>query len=417
MFFLRLANYLAGYVTVSVHGEGPEKFINMAVGRGIFIWNVSRIGDDEVLLQARMSAVKLLRHVARKTGCRFEIRDREGLPFILARLRRRKALVIGCLFFLTALYFLSSIIWFIELRGNKNIAAADVLRIAGEAGLERGVPRRQVNIGAVEKSIQQQLPAVSWVGIEIKGTRARIEVVEKILVKEKFSGPAHVVARKAGLVEEILVLQGNPAIKEGDTVVEGQVLISGIVPPPEKPSREKASPEQKEEQKPLPPPAYVYAKGIVRARLWYESYGEAQMVEKGKRPTGRVITSVCMKISGREIILIGPRNISFVFYSKESFAKRIPAWRNLDLPVEFITLKYHEIENYTLHRNHEEARLLAAKQALAGMEKQFPAGAIILSKRVEELIVNQSESLVRVRVFVETMEEIGTARPFEPVEE
>jgi similar to stage IV sporulation protein len=61
--------------------------------------------------------------------------------------------------------------------------------------------------------------------------------------------------------------------------------------------------------------------------------------------------------------------------------------------------------------------LLAAKQALAGMEKQFPAGAIILSKRVEELIVNQSESLVRVRVFVETMEEIGTARPFEPVEE
>lgn len=416
MFFLKLANYLAGYVTVLVHGERPEKFINMAVGRRIFIWNVNRIGDDEVLLQARLSAVKLLRHVARQTGCRFDVRKREGVPFILARFRRRKALVIGCLFFLIAFYFLSSFIWFVEVRGNKNVAAADVLRVAGEAGLERGVPRWQVNIGAVEKSIQQQLPAVSWVGIEIKGTMASIEVVEKTLVKEKFSGPAHVVAKKAGLVEEILVLQGNPAVKEGDTVVEGQVLISGIVPPPEKPVGEKAFPGQKEEQKPLLPPAHVCAKGIVRAHLWYEGYGEAQLVEKGRRPTGRVITNVCMKIGGREIILTGPRNISFVFYNKESFVKRIPSWRNLNLPVEFITLKYHEIENYTLNRSREEARLLAAKKALAGVEKQLPAGAIILNKKVEELIVGQSESLVRVRAFVGTREEIGTARSFKPAE-
>lgn len=410
--FLKLVNYLAGNITILVRGENPEDFINMAVNQGINIGNVYRQKNGEIFLQVRLDSVKNLRPIARKTGCRFEIYEREGLPFLLVRIRRRKLLILGCLIFLIFFYVLSSFIWFIDVTGNSYISSADLLTIAERTGLKRGTLKWEVNPGLIEKSIKEQLPAVSWVGVYIKGTRARIEVVEKTQIKERNNEPAHVVAAKAGLIEEILVLQGHPVVKEGDTVVEGQVLISGIVPSPEQPAEAKVA-EQKS-QKPLQEPAYVCAEGIVRARRWYEGYGEAQTKETGNRLTGQIITRVCMKIGDREIILIGPRNIRFVSYSEESSVKRVPHWRNLNLPVELIIVKYYEKENYTILRNHEEARMLAGKIALTGAEQQLPAGALILNKRIEELVINNPEDLVRVRAFVETLESIGSVKPFKP---
>ncbi len=410
MFVLRLLNFLTGSVTILLYSDTPEKFINLAASRGIFIWDVRMLEEKKVLLRVRLSAVKPLKHVARKTGCRFEIFSREGLPFLLARLNRRRALVIGCIFFLCAVYFLSSFVWFLEVTGSQRVAERDIIKAAARAGLARGTPKWRINIGSVEKSIQEQLPALSWVGVYIKGTRADIKVVEKTLVEEKKDEFSHVVAAKAGLVEDVLVLKGHPAVKEGDTVVPGQVLISGIVPPPEAARPEKEGSNQ--QIQPAQEPAYVAARGIVRARVWYEEYGEAPLAEKEKRYTGRAVTRLCMKIGEKVIILKGPLKVPFAFYQEESFTKRIPGWRNLTPGVELITLKYREWEEYTIIRSKEQAEQLARQRALAKVKQRLPKNAIILTERVEELVVKQPENLVRVRAYLETLEDIGVNKPF-----
>jgi len=353
MFLQRIANYLAGYVTITVSGGAVEKFINLTTKQGINIWDVQTGKENEVTLNVRVKAVKKLRTAARKSGCRFKIKKREGLPFSLSYFNKRKAMVIGCIFFLAALYIFNSFVWFVQVAGSRNVKAADILKAAAKAGLERGVLRRDVNIGAAEKNIQDQLPLLSWVGIEIKGTRAVIEVAEKTKAEEPYNGPAHVVAKKSGLIKEVLVFQGDPVVKEGDTAVEGQVLISGIILPPE--DTDKKAPPETSVKKPAPKPTYVNAKGSVRARCWYESYGEASLIEKDRKYTGRVITKVCMKIRGREIILNGPRNIPFTSYKTgDSLVKRPLHWRNYSIPVEFITIKYYEIKGYSLHRTRKQ---------------------------------------------------------------
>ncbi len=70
----------------------------MAAGRGIFLWDITRPDSHTILVSARLSAVHPLRHIARATKCRFEFKDREGLPFLLSRVRRRKSLLAGRLF-------------------------------------------------------------------------------------------------------------------------------------------------------------------------------------------------------------------------------------------------------------------------------------------------------------------------------
>ncbi|KUK84102.1 MAG: putative membrane protein, partial [Pelotomaculum thermopropionicum] len=296
MFIFKLVSYLLGYVVILVTGEAPEKFVNMAAGRGIFLWDVFRKSDRAIMMKVRLNAVRPLRHIARRTRCRFRIYRRRGVPFHAAWLRRRKALALGAVLFLAALYLLSSFVWFIEVRGNEQLSAVEVLEAAEEAGLCRGVPKWNIEAGRVEAKIQEALPLVSWTGVYIKGTRVIIEVAERTVPGEEDRRPAHIVATKEGLVKEVLVLDGYPVVKEGDTVEQGQVLISGEIPPPaeettpsggEKPPGDVSEAERQ--------PRYVHAKGIVRARVWYEGYGEAGTVETGRRPTGRSASCVSMK--------------------------------------------------------------------------------------------------------------------------
>jgi len=410
MFILGILNFLIGHVTLFVTGQAVEKFINMAASRGFFLWDIKMLEENKIVLKVRLSAVKPLRHIARKTGCRFTIGKRSGLPFFLNRLSRRKALVAGCILCMMIIYVLSSFLWFIEVNGNQRVAKNDIIKAAAKAGLERGTLKKKVNIGAVEKSILEQLPAFSWVGIYIKGTRADIKVVEKSLAEEEESGFSHIVAAKAGLIENVLVLKGNPAVKEGDTVVPGQVLISGIIPPPEATQAEKG--EKPKEPVPAQEPAYVNARGIVRARVWYEEYGEAQIVEKSQRPTGREVTKMNLKINGRQIAISNPSKVPFASYKEESFSKRIPAWRNITPDVEVIILKYYELQNYTDTRSKSQAYRLAKEKALGRMRQKFSKNAIILRERVEELAVSQPENVVRVRASSEVVEDIGVKEPF-----
>lgn len=224
-------------------------------------------------------------------------------------------------------------------------------------------------------------------------------------------------AKKAGLIKEVLVLAGHGAVKEGDTVVPGQILISGIIPPPEELKPPDSSPSAPPEQPAERRPTYVHASGMIRARVWYEGYGEAPLVEPGQRFTGRVVTRLCMKIGTKKIILAGPQKIPYPYYQIATEVKKPPQWRNLQLPVELIINKYREVQNYKIVRDRAEARRLAGERALEAVQRRLPQGARILRKRLDELVVREPENLIRVKAFVESLEEIGIEQSFKPGEE
>jgi similar to stage IV sporulation protein len=415
MFLFKLMSFLLGYVTILVTGETPEKFVNMAASRGICLWEISRSGDGGISLKVRVSAVKSMRHIARRTSCRFRIRRREGLPFYCARLRRRKTLALGAVFCLSTLYFLSSFVWFIEVRGNEQLSKTEVMGVAAEAGLIRGVPKWKVETGAVEAKIEERLPLVAWTGVYLKGTRVTIEVAERTLPVEEDHHPSHIVAGKSGLIKEVLVVSGHPVVKEGDTVVPGQVLISGEIPAIEEqpnPGEEEKKPGQKSSM--LKPASYVHARGIVRARVWYEGYGEVPLVEEGRRPTGRTETRLSIKSEGKEIILSGSQNIPFEHYEAETFVKSLPQWRNLIIPVELVTIKYLELSDYREERNLGEARRLAEESALKEAMTLLPQNTRVEKEWVEEVQTGRPEKLVRVKAVIEVVQDIGKDKQFKP---
>ena len=88
----RLWKYILGYVVIKIEGFFSEKFINISSKRQIKLWHIYR--DDNGKLFAKISVKDFLkiRPVAFKSRCRIKIIKRVGLPFVIKKYRKRKAL-------------------------------------------------------------------------------------------------------------------------------------------------------------------------------------------------------------------------------------------------------------------------------------------------------------------------------------
>ena len=408
MFLTKFWSYIVGYVTLLVEGDSLEKLVNMAVGRGIYLWDIVWLDRRRIQLKVRISGIRALRHIARRSRSRFHIQNREGLPFTAAQLRRRQMLVLGAAACLLGLYLMSSFIWFVEIEGSKKVPKAEILKSAEIAGLQMGTYKSKVNTDQISRLILTDLPQLSWVGVEVTGTKAIIRVAEKTIKPPRDNAPAHIIATKSGLIKELLVLTGMPVIQEGDTVNAGEILISGIVEPPVKEPEE--NPDQVEQQ-PLEPPQtrYVRAQGIVRARVWYEGYGESAIVTAGSSKTGRQLRTISMKIMDKEIILKGERKTPFKTFERVRTVKRMPYWRNIRIPVEIITTVNYETRDFRENLGYRKALTAATDTARSQVRKQLPKEAKVLNETSEEIATND-KNLVRVKILTETLEDIGVVK-------
>ncbi|MHB9093215.1 MAG: sporulation protein YqfD [Eubacteriales bacterium] len=409
---IRLWSFLTGYVSLIVEGKSLEKLINMAVSRGLYLWDVRWVDPDRVTVKLRLNGFKALRHIARRTKSSFRITGKGGLPFSIARLKKRKLLPAGAIMSVLLVYLMSSFIWFVDVKGNKNLPAEVVIRVAEDAGLAMGTLKIGLDKDRIEKYIKNEIPQVSWVGVEITGTKAVIEIAEKVIIPPADNSPANVVAEKEGLIKELLVLCGKPAVNEGDMVKKGDTLITGVIRPEPKPDEQQGG--EKPENTILPDPIkFVRARGIVRAKVWYDGYGEGRLVDMGTKRTGRQTEVLGLRVFGKELILKGPKTPPYRDFVTGMDVKKPPEWRNIRIPVEIVTTIYYEVEKYRDIIGVSRAKSNASQQALAIARAKVPTDAKILRESSEE-IQDRGGSVIRVKVILETLEEIGRVEPIKP---
>ena len=71
--------------------------------------------------------------------------------------------------------------------------------------------------------------------------------------------------------------------------------------------------------------------------------------------------------------------------------------------------------DYRVERSRAEARRTAEEQAYAAAVEGMPADAVIQERWVEEVETGDSDKLARVKVVIETVEDIGEEAPFNGV--
>ena len=133
------------------------------------------------------------------------------------------------------LAFLSSnVVWDIKVEGNEHITDSAVIKALEDSGFEVGDFWLGCNKAEIESGVLLALPGVSWINLNRRGSVAYVRLVESESedknISEEAKGYANIVASADCIIEELTVEKGVAAVKVGDVVKRGDLLISGILP-------------------------------------------------------------------------------------------------------------------------------------------------------------------------------------------
>ncbi len=385
-----------GVVALTVVGAYPERFLNALAAQNILFWGAEPVDPTTLRLKIHARDRKKTQALAARLLCEATVEKREGLPFFLFRLRRRYALMTGLFLSAAAVLFFSQFILTVEVEGNETVPTAVILAELRRQGVRPGVFGPALDEGAAAQEALLNLKDLSWMAVNLYGTRAQVLVRERSPKPELEDSrdPADVVAEATGIILHFETWNGTPLFREGDTVVAGDVLISGWVPVkvPEYSQITDAGGRA------------VRSEGRIEARTWRTLTASLPLETRVKECTGREKRFYALDLLGKRVNFYRNTGISFAEYDKitEVHPLTLPGGRTL--PFRLVVETIRETEHLSAPIDKEGAAGMLEEQlcrrlaALIGEE-----GEVLKS----EVSVVEENGLLTVRLLAECREEIG----------
>lgn len=386
MLAIKIWNYLKGYVIIRIKGLTLERLLNLALSKDIYLWNVNRISNTTIEATVSLLGIDSLEEIINKSGCKVEIVKRVGFPFILNKLKHRKAFALGLIIFFCFIIFLSSIIWKIEIVGAEQIPAEEIIELLYDNDISEGRFKRQIDIDEISKIILENYDYLSFLDIQINGVKLTIELKEIDVEPERLdnSYPCNIIAKRKGVIVKIIAESGNAVVKKGQIVEENDLLISGLI------------------NSELSGDSYlVHADGIALAETRYSYTIEEPIIRLDKVETGRTYSQWGISIDGKGIRFLSG-DIPYENYIEEIVEKTL---FNLEwLPFRFVNYIYREVEINEIKQNIDFLKASTKLEATREINKQLSDKSEIISRNA---IYTIEDNILRTKVNIDILEDIG----------
>lgn len=380
-----------GYVRVEVNGQQLEQCINLLVNQGFILWSIRPMSTNKIQFNLSVHDFFRIRPFLKQTGCKLHIKKRYGLPFLLSKLKDRQGFIYGFIGCLVGIYLLSSLIWSVEIEGNEQISREEIINAARNQGIYPLQWKfRLDNPEHMSEELIKQLNNTSWVGVEIKGTRIHIQIVESRLAEKRpLDSPRHLISTSDGVITKIMVDKGRSLVSVNQRVKKGEILISGIL-----------GDEEVQE--------VVVANGQVRALVWHEYKIQVALERKYKTYLGGNKERLYIVLGKRALQISGYGQIKFEDYELDS-KRNIFKWRDRSISLGWIREKVMEVQHESRMISNEEAVEMGLQQAREDIELKFDADAVIIDENI--LHENAERGKVYMKVLFEVDQQITIEQP------
>ncbi len=220
-----------GVYFINVSGAKPEKFINLCTFRGISLHKCHSVSMVEFTCILPRRYLKSALAIAEESDCEIKILRQKGASFTFSKLKKRYALIIGILLSITLMVASNFYVWDIDVVGNDNIKDSEILNALQDSGVHIGANWVGFQADLIRSEMLSKIPELSFLTVNINGSRATVVVRERVEkpVSEYDSSPCDIISTKSGVVTEVNAFRGNPLVGIGSPVMEGDVLISGVM--------------------------------------------------------------------------------------------------------------------------------------------------------------------------------------------
>lgn len=343
MFLLTLIRYLRGYVWFEARGGFVERFLNLAARARIPIWSGRKLGEVYTGCVPAGSYRKLRVH-ARKSGVKLRITDKKGAPFYRIKYRKRTGLLVGVLLFAGFVATMSQFIWRIEISGNQKVQDTAILQALDALDIAPGTLRSSIQVRSCESRLVLMLPDLSWAALNIDGSSLRVEVSESTLppIMVDPTSPCNIIAKEAGQILSMHVFDGQAVVQQGDTVLPGDLIVSGILQDQRGQSR------------------FRHASAKILARVEQELVVEVPLQQTEFIETGKVRKRGYLGVFGADLPLFLPFQIPTP-YRVERSTSPLSVF-SVELPVHWLWEEYILMEEVPLTLTEEEAKQEAIRE-------------------------------------------------------
>lgn len=387
MFLKIWLSYIIGYVNIKVEGYFLERFINICISKKIFLWNIKRKKSSLLYANVSISDYKKLKDIAKKTKSRVKIERKKGIPFLLHKYRKRKIFAILLVLLIIGLIATSNFIWNIEIEGNTTISKQEIIEELNKQGLKIGTNKNKINTNLIVNKVRLNREDIAWIGINLKGTNAIIEIKEatkapEIVDENKY---CNIISNKNAIITKVNVQNGTAVVKEGDIVKEGDVLVNGYLEGLYTGIR------------------YVHAKADIEAKVWYTKKEKFYYNQRIKVPTGATEEKHTLNINNFKINFYKTLS-KFQKYDTINENKKLMLFSNFYLPIEIIKTTNYEYEEQDITFTEEELKNKGTEKLANELENEIEYKENIVNKQVN---VYGNTEYIEIEVIYEVLENIG----------
>ncbi|MFA7100105.1 MAG: sporulation protein YqfD [Eubacteriales bacterium] len=394
--FYKTLNRATGAYIVKVPLREGIGFINALNQNKVLFWG-AKGRDGYMYLRFSVFSFGGGYKTALSQGVEMTVERAYGLPFIIYKYRKRHGLAAGSALGLAVILLSTLFVWKIEVTGNINLPEKEVLAALRESGVELGTYIPSIRVPTVRTNLILNLRDLSSASVNIKGTHITVDVIERKRPPEiaDYSGFFHVVAARSGVVDSVEAYEGFPRVTRGDSVIKGQILITGEY----KSFREV--------------PIYTHARGSVFAIVKEGFIISVPLNRACKFYTGKEDKKVSYSILGRDFNMFFGALVPFSTFDAEVFQTSLKAGF-LSLPIVKTTLITREyvVKTYEITTEIAEKSALDAFNAFCENSGEGP-----VLKKDYEMFYDKAGGCVTLAGYAERLVNIAVETPFMPTYE
>ena len=296
---------------------------------------------------------------------------------------------------LLAVSWLSKFLLVIEVSGNETVPTAVILSQLQRVGVRPGAYGPAIAQREAANAALLGLPELSYMAINIYGTRAEVIVREAEKTPELLDEdtPADIIAVSDGIIEDIHADTGRAMFADGDIVAKGEVLISGTL-------------DLKEPDGSSVDLGYlvVHAAGDVTARTWRTLEETVPLTTQVKEYTGEESTGYSAKFLWFDVDFFENSSISHGRYDKITETEQLTLFgRGLPASLTTVIRRGYTLREEPLDREEAAARLKEILLVRLAELMEEHSGEVLQT----DFVVREENGRLTVTLLAECREQIG----------
>ena len=317
--FMRLC---MGWCTVHIAEPGAVKALNILREYQFPHWHTCRDHDGNVSFRMSREDSKAFETLCVSADIKTEAGTLHGLPALAARYKDRWGILIGLLIAAVLIWQSTTVVWSVEIIGNKSVPEETIRGILRDCGFAEGSRFSEIDFDLFQNQVLMHTEDISWIAVNMYGTTACVEVRERVPGKtSRTQGIANIIAAEDGQVAEVRLKSGKAAAAIHDVVRKGDLLISGIMTVREGKLR------------------YEYAEGEVIAQVYRRIVTEVPLKQDIKVYTGQEYVKKTVIFFGKHLKFFQKGGIDTTTYDTIIESVRLCLPGGIKLPVWISTEK------------------------------------------------------------------------------